>query len=245
MTNQQTPEPSNSTEPSNSKEPKTSLKPPKSGEGKKMSLSDFIGIIALVVAIPGGIGWFTFGRDLDQKLSPTLTYTNEQHKVTMSYPESWEPIDGNLSDFTTEIVEFKPKSQDKKPNICPAYFTVSLENLNGEVIGLNEYKERFKKKITNNNPTIKFQDSETETLLLYSPAYKLTYSGEDKLPNPDSKKDKLPSNKKCNLKVMEIGTIKDGKAYFATYKADIQEFDKYLPTAEKMVESLKFSNTKD
>jgi hypothetical protein len=234
MTNQQTPEPSNSTEPCNSKEPTTSLKPPKSGEGKKMSLSNFIGIIALVLAIPGGIGWFTFGRDLDQKLNPTLTYTNEQHKVTMSYPESWEPIDGNLSDFTTEIVEFKPKSQDNKPDICPAYFTVSLEDLKGEVMGLDEYKERFKKKITNNDPTVKIEDLKSATSLFYSPAYKLTYSVKDILPN----------NQECNLKVMEIGTIKNNKAYFVSYRAEKQEFDKHLPTAEKMIESLKPSDAK-
>jgi eukaryotic-like serine/threonine-protein kinase len=232
MTNQQTPEPSNSTEPSNSKEHTTSLKPPKSGEGKKkMSLADFIAIISLVLAIPGGIiAWLTFGRDLD----PTDTYTNEQHKITMSYPKNWEAIDTNLSYFTTEIVEFKKKSKGDKPNTCPAYFTVSLEDLKGEVMGLDEYKERFKKKIINNDPTVKIEDLNSATSLLYSPAYKLTYSVKDILPN----------NQECNLKVMEIGTIKNNKAYFVSYRAEKQEFDKHLPTAEKMIESLKPSDAK-
>jgi len=39
------------------------------------------------------------------------------------------------------------------------------------------------------------------------------------------------------LKTMEIGVIKGDKAYILTYEAGMQEYTKYLPTIQKMIDS--------
>lgn len=39
------------------------------------------------------------------------------------------------------------------------------------------------------------------------------------------------------LKTMEIGVIKGDKVYILTYEAGIQEYTKYLPTLQKMIDS--------
>lgn len=36
---------------------------------------------------------------------------------------------------------------------------------------------------------------------------------------------------------MEIGTVRNGKAYYVTYTAEAKEYSKYLSVAEEMINS--------
>ena len=55
-------------------------------------------------------------------------------------------------------------------------------------------------------------------------AYKLVYNRRDG---------------ECSLKVMEIGTVKSGKAYFITYRAEEKQYSQLLPTVEKIINSFR------
>ncbi len=55
-----------------------------------------------------------------------------------------------------------------------------------------------------------------------NPAYKIVYTATDN------------GNK---LKVTQIWTVKDGKAYFITYKAAPNNYDTYLSAAQQMIDS--------
>jgi len=43
---------------------------------------------------------------------------------------------------------------------------------------------------------------------------------------------------------MEIGTLKNGKAYYVTYAAEAKEYSKYLSVAEDMIKSFEIVENK-
>ncbi|MEH1982148.1 hypothetical protein [Nostoc sp.] len=91
------------------------------------------------------------------------------------------------------------------------------------MLSLEEYKNSAIQKIKNNNPNQQVKDdSQPSTTLSNFNAYKLTYTRQDG---------------QCKLKVMEIGTVRNGKAYFISYTAEEKEYNKYLELAETMINS--------
>lgn len=94
-------------------------------------------------------------------------------------------------------------------------------------MSVEESKNFAIQKIKNINPNQKITD-ETKLLTTLSNfnAYKLTYTRQEG---------------QCKLKVMEIGTVRDGKAYFITYTAELTKYSLYLPTAEAMIQSFKIT----
>jgi eukaryotic-like serine/threonine-protein kinase len=60
------------------------------------------------------------------------------------------------------------------------------------------------------------------------PTYRLTYTYTDQ---------------KTNLKDTEIGAIKDNKVYIVTYEAGLNEYDKYLPIIQNIVNSFQITKT--
>jgi serine/threonine-protein kinase len=46
---------------------------------------------------------------------------------------------------------------------------------------------------------------------------------------------------KTTFKDMEIGVIKGDKVYILTYEGGIDEFDKYLPTVQQMINSFQIT----
>ncbi|WP_414571047.1 hypothetical protein [Nostoc sp. CCY 9925] len=67
-------------------------------------------------------------------------------------------------------------------------------------------------------------DSQPWTTLSKFHAYKLSYGRQEG---------------QCKLQVMEVGTVRNGKAYYITYTADATKYSQYLPTAKAMIQSLK------
>ena len=76
-------------------------------------------------------------------------------------------------------------------------------------------------------------ESNTNSILAGNPAYKLVYTYTETWENKN-KDDDIP------LKVLEIGTIIRGKAYYIEYDAEPAVYDSYLPTIQMMVDSFGF-----
>lgn len=66
----------------------------------------------------------------------------------------------------------------------------------------------------------------TNNILAGLPAYKSLYTYVDG---------------KTTFKDMEIGAIKGDKAYILTYEGGADEFDKYLPTVQQMINSFQIT----
>jgi hypothetical protein len=71
-------------------------------------------------------------------------------------------------------------------------------------------------------------ESNTNSTLGGKPAYKLVYTDvEDGI----------------NYKTMEIGTITADRLYYVEYLAEEEQYPDYLPTVQKMIDSLKITTS--
>jgi len=154
---------------------------------------------------------------------PTLeTYNGAKSGITIKYPlNDWKPIEPS-DNFGGEVVKFIPTNQNQV-NSCPLVITIDVKNLSQQFLSLEEPKNLAVQKIKIINPNSQIRDdSQPSTTLSKLNAYKLTYTRQEG---------------QCKLKAMEIGTVKDKKAYFITYTAEEKEYNKYLELAELMINS--------
>ncbi|RCJ25635.1 hypothetical protein A6770_27550 [Nostoc minutum NIES-26] len=191
------------------------------------------------VWLDGGVVWLGMGVVviipifflilwiLYQFINPKATFSNyEEPKsgITIKYPsDNWQPIKPG-DDFGGEIVQFIPKNQ-KQVNSCNLEITINVNDLSQQMLSLEEYKNLAVQKIKNNNPNQQvIDDSKPSTTLSDFNAYKLIYTRQEG---------------ECKLKVTEVGTVRNGKAYFITFTAESAKYSQYLPTAEAMIQSFK------
>ena len=111
-----------------------------------------------------------------------------------------------------------------QPPTCLLEVVINITPPN-QVLSLNEYKNKSIQKIKQINPGSTITDQSTPATVLSNwSAYKLIYQRQDN---------------GCNLKVMEIGTVNNGKAYYVTYTAPVNQYDDSLQAATKMIDSFK------
>ncbi|MBW4616197.1 MAG: protein kinase [Desmonostoc vinosum HA7617-LM4] len=175
-----------------------------------------VGILAVITPL---VLWI-FYQSTNSK--PTLaTYENRDSGITIKYPENWK-LKKTGDDFG-ELIKFVPKNQ-KQTDSCLLEVTVNISDLPEQLLSLNEYKNLVLQRIKNNSLNQQIIDaSQPETTLSKFNAYKLIYTRQEQ---------------QCNLKVMEIGTVRNGNAYYITYTAEINKYPQFLPTVEEIVNSL-------
>ena len=94
--------------------------------------------------------------------------------------------------------------------------------------GLDEYKNKRLQKIKRNNPnTIITDETNPATTLSQKAAYKFVFSR---------------TENQCQFQVQEIGTVSDGNAYYITYTAPKQKYNKYLGVMEDMINSFEIQH---
>ncbi|MFN6513366.1 MAG: PsbP-related protein [Nostoc sp. CreGUA01] len=150
------------------------------------------------------------------------TYNEAKSGIKIKYPSNdWQPIEPS-SNFDTEVVKFIPKNQNQADS-CSVAIAIDVNDLSGQLLSLEESKNLAVQKIKNINPNSQITDNSQPSITLSKlKAYKLTYTRQEE---------------QCQLKVMEIGTVRNGKAYFITYTAEEKEYNKYLELAEIMINS--------
>jgi eukaryotic-like serine/threonine-protein kinase len=182
--------------------------------------------IGLAAAIMPIIIWT--GNQIATKITKQnfLPYENNTNAIKIKHPENWQPKTTN-DNFAGEVIQFLPKQQNSA-NSCPLELTISVSEL-PQILSLNEYKNTVLEKIKNNNSNSQITDkSQPSTILSGLGAYKLVY---------------LRQREQCQLQVMEIGTVKNGKAYYVTYTAEIKEYSQNLSAAEEMINSFQIGES--
>ncbi|MDF5712150.1 MAG: protein kinase [Nostoc sp. S4] len=145
------------------------------------------------------------------ELSP---YEDPEVKIKIKYPETWTREDLK-NPITGEWVKFSPKQSTTKTSL--EQVTISIEDFAGT---LEDSKNKFVEEIkTSKNGQI---ISTNKTTLAYRPAYKLIYTVKDG---------------ENNLKNWRIWTLNRDKAYVIVYTAAIDDYEKFLPITEKMIQS--------
>jgi eukaryotic-like serine/threonine-protein kinase len=190
----------------------------KSINSKSPPLKLWLGI-ALAATITPLIFWI--GSQIVPKITKPnfIPYENSNNAIKINHPENWKPK--KINDFAGEVTQFIP-TQPNPTNSCPLELAVTVNEL-PQILSLNEYKNTVLQKIKNNNPNSQITDaSQPSTILSGTGAYKLIYSLQQE---------------QCQLQVMEIGTVKNGKAYYVTYTAPKTEYSQNLAVAEEMINS--------
>ena len=157
----------------------------------------------------------------------TSTYVNSTYGIRVHYPSDWpiqvsKPI-GALINIATFV---SPSGPNSNPTADIAIYIDRLHNsatnlINYAHFSLNGYK---------NFSAFKLVELNTNSFLLGNPAYTLigTYEG---------------SSGAGLQKLMEVGTIIGDKAYIIQYIADAPRYTDYLPTVQKMIDSLVIKNS--
>ena len=149
-----------------------------------------------------------------------LNYENASAGIKIKYPQDWERQDiSNI--LTQELVTFSsPKENDADK--FPGKLTINV----GKFIGtLDESKDLFIKEVKNTVPEAKIV-STSEVTLANKRANQLVFTGK---------------NGVTNFKNLQVWTLMNEQTYVVTYTAAIDDYDKFLPIAKKMIQSVEIN----
>ncbi|WP_193199269.1 serine/threonine-protein kinase [Nostoc sp. MG11] len=173
-----------------------------------------LGIIAAVATA------IVFLSQLIAPASKFLTYENSSYGIKINYPENWarqdvaNPVTGELVTFLSPKQSDADKFQEK--------LTISTEPLSTT---LDESRELFIQEIKNSLSGANILDT-SETTMANKRANKLVFTG------------KSGEN---ILKNLQVWTLQGDQAYVITYTAAIDDYDKFVQTAETMIKSFEIN----
>ncbi|MCC5634578.1 protein kinase [Nostoc sp. CHAB 5844] len=182
--------------------------------------------VGLVIAITPLIFWF-FSRAFNSKPN-FVSYANHKKTIKIQYPQDW-----NLQEqggFEGDEIKIVP-GNNKTNNSCYTNLIVNVSDLSPQLLSRDEYKNIVLKRLKNNEINQQIQDkTQPQTTLSKQAAYKLTYTRQEEA---------------CKYQVMEIGTVRNGKAYYITYIAPVEHYSNSLPVAESIINSFEITETQE
>ena len=146
-----------------------------------------------------------------------LTYEDITTGISIQFPSDWEKS-VNLDKFVTFRA---PPETDTR--VYPAALGLKIQDLASQNVSLQEVTKVQISELKATNPNLKLLES-TSTTLAGKPAHKVVFSATD--------------NNQVERKAMQLWTVIDDKAILITYKAQPDKYSSYLPTIEKMINSL-------
>ena len=147
-----------------------------------------------------------------------VSYENSDYGITIDHPQNWS-IQEEDGFFNPGIIFFSPQENDK--DNFREKVKISVEKLSIH-LSLKEYTEQAIKEIERGNSII---EQPQNTILANREGRKIIYQEKDSV-----------------IKRMQVWTIKNKKAYIATYTAEADKFNKFLKQADKIIQSLNISN---
>ena len=151
-----------------------------------------------------------------------LTYENPNYNIEIQYPSSWVK-DLNVS--SPDVVTFYPSAVKSNASL-----TVTVDDVSDEKgIPLAQYASDAADAIKKKTQDFILFGSTTNNTLAGLPAYKSIYS--------------YAGDNNTKVQGMEIGAIKGDKVYIFTYEAGPNEYDKYLPIIQQLIESFQITGS--
>jgi hypothetical protein len=152
-----------------------------------------------------------------------LPYENSTHGIKVQYPSSWDKQEnGTRQDTETDLVTFYPPSTNSNASL-----DISIDNISDEKgTSLAQYASNGTSDLKQSLKNFKLVGLSTNSVLAGLPAYKSIYTYADQ---------------NAIFKDMEIGAIKGDKAYILTYEAGVNEYDKYLPIIQELINSFQIT----
>jgi hypothetical protein len=176
------------------------------------------------------------GQETRQKLplgeasgSNFTNYTNPQFGFSLLYPSDWVseeiPPGANL----TYLTSFSPPASEFGEFV---FVYVAVKNLTSNNASLKQFADQeislLERPPAVTSPT---EDTSARTILESGPAIVAGNTSAHKVVYTEKISGSLS-------KIMEVYTVEDNKGYILTYLAYTDIYDKYLPIAQKIVDSL-------
>jgi serine/threonine-protein kinase len=152
---------------------------------------------------------------------PNFTaYTNSTHNVRIQYPQKWEKSEGVMG----STVAFASPQESAK-DLFKENVNLYVQALPADAkITLDEFTQQSIAQIKQMITDAQMVESTSDTLSNL-PAHRVVYTGKQG---------------QFNLKFYQTYLLKDSKVYIMTYTAQADQFDKYLPEARAIIDSLRF-----
>lgn len=145
-----------------------------------------------------------------------VTYDNPNYGIELERPKNWS-IQEEDDLFEPGFMLLAPE-ENNQDNFRERV-KVSVENLS-KPLSTNEYAEKTLREIKKSNTII---EQPQDITFANREGRKIIYTGQD------------------GMKRMEVWTIKNQKAYIATYTAEPDQFDKFSKQAKKIIESIEIN----
>jgi hypothetical protein len=154
-----------------------------------------------------------------------LTYNNPTYKIKMQYPPDWTVSTNTLRTFSGVAAFYSPL-QDLS-DILPAEVSLSVTTYS-KGVPLDEYTKTTLAALDQQG--IKVSNSKAFTLA-GKPGHRIVFS-------PPEPQNNNQVNPPITISVMQAWTTIGSKVYLISYSAEESKFQKYLPTVERMLNSL-------
>jgi serine/threonine-protein kinase len=184
-----------------------------------------LSVLALVVIV-SGISLVVATKQTvfaQQTTTNFLPYANSTYGIKLQYPSSWDKEENGTRQGTeTDVVTFSPSAINSNASL-----DMTIDDISDEKgIALAQYASGSISDLKQSVKNFKLVGLNTNSVLAGLPAYKsiYTYVVENTI-----------------FKDMEIGAIKGDKAYILTYEAGMNEYDKYLPIIQELINSFQLT----
>jgi eukaryotic-like serine/threonine-protein kinase len=199
----------------------------------------FYGINALVIILAGLLLPLTIIISVipEQKviaqtatIAPTtfLTYENFTYGIKFEFPSDWKKVEILFGPVTD--IEFISPSKNAS-DIFPATISITVENNLGNITTLDQYTRvsdgLLNKALGGFNTTVESQPS--------------TIGSIGGIPANERVLDMKQPMVGLDLKVAQVFTIQNNKAYIITYTVEPAKFVDHLPTLQRMVNSFQIT----
>ncbi|MGB7954422.1 MAG: PsbP-related protein, partial [Candidatus Nitrosopolaris sp.] len=160
-----------------------------------------------------------FAQQTTKSTTNFLQYANSTYGIKLQYPSSWDKEEnGTKQDTETDVVTFSPPAINSNASL-----DISIDDISDEKgIALAQYASSGVSDLKQSLKNFKLVGLSTNSVLAGLPAYKSIYTYVDQ---------------NTIFKDMEIGAIKGDKVYILTYEAGMNEYDKYLPVIQELINS--------
>jgi eukaryotic-like serine/threonine-protein kinase len=164
-----------------------------------------------------------FAQQTTKPTTNFLPYVNSTYGIKLQYPSSWDKEEnGTRQDTETDVVTFYAPGINSNASL-----DISIDDISDEKgIALSQYASGGISDLKQSLKSFKLVGLTTNNVLSGLPAYKSIYTYADQ---------------NSIFKDMEIGAIKGDKAYILTYEAGMNEYDKYLPIIQGLINSFQIT----
>lgn len=158
------------------------------------------------------------------------SYNNTELGIYLQYPANWSKMEEKFDDNVNVISFISTPENDT--DTFTENVNIAIEPLQNESITLEEYSNTTLAALSNVFENFSLISKEN-TNLDGVPAIKIIFS----ITQPqitDQSRD-IDTIKQIPMKIMQILSVKEGKAYVIIYSAEEAKYDDYLPIIEKMI----------